>query len=181
MFLNSIGQLVTSVLCMCNAFRIKMHWEDGYMWQGVDYEFEKFCMMHSYRGFPGYGKCFYGTQTGMCEDDAVYVVPCNADLRQKWTFVPSGNGEFQIKALSAGTCLERLDSRRVRLRDCDDSIARQRWYTPGTDFFSTKFAISQSTADGCLGQLHHPKSGEVIELRNCRQSERTQTLYWEKE
>ena len=181
MFFNTIGQMFTSVLCMCNAFRIKMHWEQGYMWQEVDYEFEHFCMMHSYRGFPGYGKCFYGSQTGKCEEDAVYVAPCNADFRQQWTFAPLSHGEFQIKALSVGTCLERIDSRRVRLRECDESNVRQRWYTPGTDFFSLKFALSPSTSSGCLGQQHHPKNGEVIELRNCAQSERYQTLYWEKE
>ena len=39
----------------------------------VDYEFEEFCWMHSYEGYPGYGKCFYGTNSGDCKEDAVYM------------------------------------------------------------------------------------------------------------
>lgn len=180
MFFNSVAQVVTSVLCLCNSFRIQLYWEQGYMWQEKPYEYDEFCMMHSYRGFPGYGKCYYGQQSGECHDDAVYIAPCNSDLRQQWTFVPLSNGEFQIKALSAGTCMERIDNRRIRLRDCNDSKERQRWYSPGSDS-RIKFALSQSTSNLCLGQLHHPKSGEVVEMTNCRLSEKTQTLYWERE
>ena len=60
-------------MCMCSAFRIQLYWEEGYWWQHVDYEFEEFCWMHSYDGYPGYGKCFYGTNSGDCKEDAVYM------------------------------------------------------------------------------------------------------------
>ncbi|CAB9513036.1 expressed unknown protein [Seminavis robusta] len=178
-FFNNIVSTWTTVMCMCNAFRIQLYWEEGYMWQDVDYEFEQFCMMHTYRGFPGFGTCFYGTSIGWCQDDAVYIAKCTGDRRQKWTFEPLTNGEFQIKALSKGTCMELIDERQIRLRDCDHSNARQRWYTPGSTNDDVKFAISQASSNLCMGQLHHPKSGEVIEMNNCQKSEALSTLFWE--
>lgn len=169
-------------MCMCSAFRIQLYWEKGYEWQEVDFEFEQFCMMHSYDGYPGYGKCFYGTKSGACLQDAVYIAPCNSDERQKWTFVNLRNGEFLIKAISTNKCMQRIGRSTIRMRECNSNVRRQRWYTPGTQNDNFKFPLSQANAPSiCIGQLHHPKSGEVMEMENCKLSEYWDTLFWERQ
>ena len=99
---------ITALLCMCSAFRVQLYFENGYEWQGKAYEYEQFCWMHSYEGYPGYGKCYYGLDSGPCEADAIYLAECNNDNRQQWTFVELRNEEFQIKAVSNGKCMQRI-------------------------------------------------------------------------
>jgi hypothetical protein len=179
---NFFRNAMLRMMCMCDPFRISLYWQQGYMWQEVDYEFQQFCMMHSYEGYPGRGKCYYGAwDAGPCRSDAVYIAECNDDPRQQWTFVNLRNEEFQIKTATENQCMERIGYSTIRLRDCDSNNARQRWYTPAGDTSDRRFAISQaSTSNLCIGQLHHPKDGEVVEMENCRTSYWSETLYWEK-
>lgn len=172
---------LTAVMCMCQAFRVQLYWEQGYIWQDKDYEYEQFCWMHSYDGYPGYGKCYYGTESGPCIEDAVYIAECNHDQRQQWTFVELRNGEFQIKAVSNNKCMERIGWDTIRMRDCNSNTARQRWFAPGASTRDRKFPISQGSSNQCIGQLHHPKSGEELEMEGCKTSLQSDTLYWEKQ
>jgi hypothetical protein len=85
-----------------------------------------------------------------------------------------------VKAVAGNKCFERINTWDIRLRTCDSSKSRQRWYTPGADSTDKKFAISQGDSNLCIGQLHHPKDGEVVEMENCRKSSRSDTLFWER-
>ena len=182
----------TSLMCACSPFRLQMHWEEGYLWQEQTHEYMKFCMMHSYRGYPGYGRCFYGAtndESGPCLDDAVYIAECNSDRRQQWTFIELRNGQFQIKAVSSGECMEKIDWKTIRMRPCDSSEERQRFREPSPTEFKNvdattpkgdEFIISQGASRLCMGGLHHPKQGEVMEMQYCQNSIKSDTLFWEK-
>ena len=189
-------QTWTALTCMCSAFRIQLYWQEGYFWQKQTHEYMEFCMMHSYEGYPGYGRCFYGAtndESGPCQKDAVYIAKCNNDRRQQWTFVELRNRQFQIKAVSSNKCMQKMsdDSRSIRMRNCNANESRQRFRHPANDEFSfiddttaksnQAFILSHGASRECVGQLHHPKQGEIIELQNCRSALQSDTLYWEKD
>lgn len=157
-----LSTIVTSVLCLCSTFRIQMYWQEGYTWQERDYEFTKFCWTRNYLGLKSFGLCWYGRRPGLCWPDAVYIARCHIeDTRQMWTFVELRDGEFQIKAPTTHTCLERVSNNDVRLRICNSSNEKQR-FRGSTN--SRKFSLSQGGR--CLGQKHHPKNGEVSSIVN---------------
>lgn len=185
-----LQQAWLTLLCMCSPVQIKMYWEEGYWWQNVDYQFMEFCMMHSYDGYPGYGRCFYGAgsdQAGPCLEDAVFIAECdNREQRQQWTFVNLRNGEFQIKAVTTGQCMEKEGWKNIRMRPCDATIERQRFFQPGmstttggSPMDATKFIVSQGASRLVMGTLHHPKQGEVVEMTPRQESINSDTLYWE--
>lgn len=174
--MSILSKIITSVLCLCSTFKIQLYWEDGYNWQERDYEFTRFCWTRNYFGLKSWGFCHYGQSFGLCWPDAVYIARCAVeDTRQMWTFVELRGGEFQIKAPTTHTCLERINSSDLRMRMCDSSNERQRFR--GSQG-ARKFSISQGGR--CLGQKHHPKNGEVIEMESCSTLRKDQTLYWEK-
>jgi len=162
---------------MCATFKIQMYFGPGYEWQGRTYEFEEFCWMRNYFGINSWGLCFYNSRRwGLCWPDAVYVASCRVeDMRQLWTFVDVGGGEFLIKNPNQLQCLENTSGKAVRMRLCDRSNPNQR-FTGSTG--SSRFAISHNGR--CLGQDHHPKDGEVVELSSCDTLQQDDTLYVKK-
>ncbi|CAB9522352.1 expressed unknown protein [Seminavis robusta] len=172
--------VLTSLLCFCSTFKIKMYFGDNYSWQGRDYEFKEFCWTRNYLGLKSFGVCWYGNRMfGPCLPDAVYITRCKVDdPRQMWTFEDVNGGEFLVKSPGTGTCLERINNNAVRMRICDRSNPTQRFYTSHGSRSSEKFSISQSGK--CLGQKHHPKKGEVIEMESCNTLLKDDTLFVER-
>lgn len=172
-----LSKIVTSILCLCSTFKIQLYWEDGYNWQERDYEFTRFCWTRNYVGIKSWGFCYnYGNRIGLCWPDAVYISRCAIeDTRQMWTFVHLRGGQFQIKAPTQPMCLERINNNDLRMRWCDSNNSNQR-FSGSTS--SSRFSISHNGQ--CLGQKHHPKNGEVIEMESCGTLRQDDTLYWEK-
>lgn len=164
------------MLCLCSTFKIQMYWESGYTWQERSREGIPFCWTRNYVGLKSWGLCWYGSRIGLCWPDAVYISRCNIeDTRQMWTFVQLRGGEFQIKAPTQHTCLERVSNNDVRMRFCNSRNEKQR-FSGSTN--ARKFSISQGGR--CVGQKHHPKNGEVLEMESCNTLKKDQTLYFEK-
>jgi hypothetical protein len=174
-----LSNLLSSLLCMCSTFTIQMYWERGYNWQGREFEINSFCWTRHYFGLKSLGVCYYSGRIGLCWPDAVYITTCKLeDPGQMWTFTDLRSGEYQIRAPATGLCLERITRNGLRMRPCDSSNSKQRFYTPSGSRRSNKFSIGQ---DGmCLGQDHHPKNGEVIEMEDCGALYKDNTMYMQK-
>ena len=169
-----LSNIITSVLCLCSTFKIQMYWEYGYKWQERDVQVVPFCWTRNYYGLKSWGVCFYNNnRMGFCWPDAVYVASCHVeDTRQMWTFVNLRGGQFLIKAPTTNMCMERVTSNSVRMRWCDSSNSRQRW---SGNTSNRRFSISQNGQ--CLGQKHHPKNGEIVEMESCGTLQEDDTLY----
>lgn len=171
-----LTNIFTSVLCLCSTFKIQMYWQQGYTWQEQDTEFQEFCWMRNYFGLSSFGICWYGQRWGVCWPDAVYISRCRLEEpRQMWTFVDLRAGEFLIKAPTRNQCLQRTYGNNVRMRLCNPFNDDQRW-----EGSTSKNRFSVSQGGKCLGQKHHPKNGEVIELASCNTLLKDETLYVEK-
>lgn len=150
--------------------RLRLYWEDGYMWQESTNE-KYWCMMHTYNGYPGTGKCWHGLKVEDCHQDMVYVAECNDDDRQKFNIYTMPGGSHLMIALayhddyryenSRTYCLARSDFSIV-IDECDMWNAKQRWWNPRGAVWQKRMELSPITyASQCATQAHHPKSGEV--------------------
>lgn len=154
-----------------NVVRLRLHWEDGYYWQESSREVF-WCMAHSQSG-----TCHYGTEARECTSDRIYTDWCSGTSRQKFQIVYLLSGEFMIRAVSNGKCLE---GDRPKLRDCDPNKSSQRWHPMNGGYESPSFEITRVGKESrCLSQHHHPKEGEIIELNDCAQERRYETNAWE--
>ena len=152
------------------SFRLKLYWEEGYMWQ--DEPIETFwCATFDYDGYPGSGECWYGDETKSCNPEELYISTCSRDEQhQAFVFVPVSNNTVVIQ-LGNGEdkCLERL-KRAIYLRPCDANNPLQRWFPLNGSFQSgDKFELSQKDFESqCISNAHHPKPGKLL-LNLCRQ------------
>lgn len=165
------------------SFRLKMYWEDGYMWQDSPDETE-WCATFDYDGYPGTGQCWYGDETERCNPEEMYIADCRKDLRQAFVFVPVSSDEVLVQLGNGDDrCWER-DGRAVLLRPCDPINPLQRWYPLNGSFQSgDKFELSQKDFDTqCVANAHHPKPGEVVEMHFCEalRLPDSETSYWVK-
>lgn len=143
----------------------------------------KWCMTYDYDGYPGTGKCWYGTESRDCSVDQIHISKCEDDKRQRFVFVELSDEEILIKlGNDANSCLER-DGRSIFIRTCDASNYLQRWYAPNGSFNGDKFEISQKKKSAqCVSTIHHPKAGEVVDLQSCEASrdKHSKTSFWNK-
>ncbi|KAL3823573.1 hypothetical protein ACHAXA_002914 [Cyclostephanos tholiformis] len=143
------------------GFRIRLHWERGYNWQGSPEE--KFWCMECR------GDCRSGS--------VIQIDDCTStSARQKFiaiakTLRPASNPALCITV----TGYNGRDSP-VKLRDCDRGSSSQNFLEVRKD---EKFELrSQDNADRCLSQHHHPKRAEVVYPEKCDKTRATDTSYW---
>lgn len=164
------------------TFRLKLWWQQGYVWQEETKE-RKWCAMFDYDGYPGSGKCWYGLDTMTCSSQESYIAKCGNENRQRFLFVDLAGGEILIKlGNNDNECWER-SSRAVKIRQCDANNPLQRWFSPNGSFNGQRFEISQKGFENqCVSTAHHPKAGEVVEMHSCvaLRAPDSETSYWNK-
>ena len=164
-------QLTTPPIQTFPHRQLKLYWEEGYNWQEEYFE-RKWCMMFDYDGYPGTGRCWYGTEIRPCNPDQVYVAKCGTDPRQRFDLEllpPNDENEelFMIRIPSKGSCLE-LDDRAVFIRPCNPLNYLQHWKTINGNLSGRRFEmVPVSRTSHCITQAHHPKPGEVVETYRC--------------
>jgi hypothetical protein len=161
---------------MTEATRIKMWWQDGYLWQEKTLD-PFWCL-----------EC----DGSACNDgDYVRVRSCDSvtlgtSSNTLFDFVRtgSGNDEYQIKAYATNMCLtaENYESEKMnmRMRACNSNTPGQVWWT-AEDFLSSAepFEIHpQGTSSWCLTTQHHPKDGEDARLERCGLARKDNSSYW---
>lgn len=162
-------------------FRLKLYWQEGYMWQDESFE-RKWCVMRDYRGQPGTGKCWYGLDSLSCNPEHTYTAKCNNDERQEWQFEYVNDSEAIIKVPGENRCMMRQGIEIV-LRPCNSANHLQRFFAIRGGLEDYRFELSQKTATRfCLNQAHHPKPGEVIAMYPCARTRSPDhmTSWWEK-
>jgi len=141
------------------GFRLRMHWERGYMWQGDPRE-KWWCM-----------EC-----RGDCRrDSSVMVSQCDSTIRQRWLAV----GKTVRPASNPSLCLtvRGYSGKRnpVRLRNCNHG-GDQRFNELKS---SGKFELHPETRNShCLSQHHHPRRGEAVYPAECSRQRKHDTSYW---
>jgi len=175
------------------SFRLKLYWEEGYMWQESPLE-SFWCVTRSYEGVDKKERCWYGLDLEKCQEDQLYIATCSSsDIRQGFVFLPttiSGNAEILIQVAAppsdgmyVNQCLQR-DGTQIYLQTCDETIAEQRFFAPNGSFADgDKFELSQIGRESqCVSNDHHPKAGEVLETHSCEgiRAPESQTSYWVK-
>jgi hypothetical protein len=131
-------------------FRIKMWWQQGYMWQEEAIE-RKWCL-----------QC-----RNECNNNVeIAVRECNS-RNTNFEFVGSGQ-ERQIKVVDKDLCIELIeeDYIQVKFARCSDSD-RQKFRAGLGDFDGQKFEIETVARNGCLSQPHHPRDGELLRRQGC--------------
>ncbi|CAB9500347.1 expressed unknown protein [Seminavis robusta] len=177
-----------------DAFRLKLYWEEGYLWQNETFERE-WCVFYNYDGYPGTGICWYGREQRNCSNSELYTGLClDYDPRQWFTFVElgstySGNPdvpEVMIQTASEGSprCLARHLSALYLSPNCNPADVQQRFFALRGSFDGIRFELGQYTGythENCVTNAHHPKSGEVIEFHVCEEARKLhdETSYWE--
>lgn len=142
------------------AFRIRLHWQQGYNWQGSRRE-RFWCM-----------ECRDSCRSGA----AIQIDECSGADRQRFlafgrTIRPSSNANLCLAVTGySGT------GRPVRLRDCRAGSADQDFREVRRD---GKFElIPASNGERCLSQHHHPKKNEVVFPEKCEKTRQFDTTYW---
>jgi hypothetical protein len=165
--------------------QLKLHWENGYRWQGETVE-RKWCMMYHYNGWPGSGHCWYDQTVKPCNPEEIYIATCNNDPRQRFNIIvlpnsnEDGNEIFLVQVPSTNLCFER-NNKSIFLRECDSASDLQQWIAINGRLTGEKFEITSVSKDThCVTQAHHPKAGEVVELFRCEVPRRPdhQTSFW---
>jgi hypothetical protein len=151
-----------------DSFRLKLHWEEGYMWQAENFE-RKWCM-----------RCIQECQKG----DKLFLHECAGDSVY-FDFLENGDHETQmIQVGGTSLCLERFQSA-IALETCNSTDGFQQWtstYGNNSSSTSERFDISQTYhgEDYCMTTHHHPKCGEEVELHKCSVARRDTTSFWNK-
>jgi len=177
------------------SFRLRMYWEEGYMWQESPLE-SFWCVTRTYENVDKDKdqKCWYGDKLEKCQEDQLYMATCSgADIRQGFVFLPTTiSGEMEVLIQVAATpddwfyanqCLER-EEREIWLKTCDETNPLQRFIAMNGSFADgDKFELSQKKfTQQCVANDHHPKATEVLELHSCEgiRAPDSQTSYWTK-
>jgi len=170
------------------AFRMRLYWQEGYIWQDNPREFF-WCVTRDYNGNDK-GYCWYGDLLATCNSDQLYLTRCTNDKRQAFVFIPVTSDEVMIQVgTGEDLCFERGNTpnggrRSIFLQPCDGTNPLQVWFAPSGSFRDgDKFELSQKDFDTqCVSTDHHPKEGEVLELHSCEalRAPDSETSYWVK-
>jgi hypothetical protein len=150
------------------TFLVKLYWKHGYHWQEERFE-RRWCW-----------RCSADCEAG----DHVKVVNCDNDggvgFPNRFRFLPQIGGDAQIQEVSSGFCLQRTHVRQLTLQRCQPKLVRQRFMPmKGAFDFDDRFEINAVERPGyCVTQGHHPKSGELLKLQQCKFPEAADTSYW---
>lgn len=90
----------------------------------------------------------------------------------------ASNGETQLQVAESSLCLELIRQRRIELRTCVSSSARQKFVAGKGSFGGEKFELKTVVNGGCLSQHHHPKPDEIIYRNDCETSRGDDTSFW---
>ena len=148
------------------AFRLRLHWERGYTWQGKRTEMF-YCMECR-------GSCKSGT--------SIQIDNCSSsDIRQKFiavgrTIRPASNPSLCLTVSGYGG-----KRSPIKLRHCSSSTKSSG--SSNQNFrdlkSSGKFELQPEGKSGrCLSQHHHPKRYESVYPENCDKTRRFDTTYW---
>jgi len=169
----------------CRRFSNR-HWEREYFWQEVYTPFE-WCAECT--------KCNELTDSDEgkgCRDkdrnkpdckkhDQLWVQNCNDYHGGKGSAVFNvlQFPEFDmIREKSSRQCLTRVNGRYVRLDDCNENNKDQKWEKIRLDQPFDLRNIDKSD-HRCLTQAHHPKSSEVLHMKDCVVAYDHDTALWE--
>jgi hypothetical protein len=168
-------------------FTLRMHWEEEYMWQ--DDPNEMFwcwecteCALNYDVLDAGVGCSDSNSDDPSCErEDQIWLQRCNGHGSS------TGNAEFQlwqhdtydiIRVADTDLCLTRINKepdyiyRYLYIDVCSALNLQQRW-NKIPDLFGKPFDLRpdviafEDNVDRCVTQLHHPKAGEVLHMREC--------------
>ena len=137
--------------------RLKLYWRKGYKWQGEDKE-EKYCMDKS--------------------GDGVEIDKCGGS-GQKWIVY----GRTIRPDRDRGDCLTAVGSSysNLRISKCNGST-RQDWVGFDLITFPDKgkpFELSPFNKQSqCVTQHHHPRKGEDLYMRSCKEARKHSTSQW---
>lgn len=162
------GTNVTSNQSIPETFGLKLHWEEGYLWQEETIE-RKWCL----RCESDQAACWPGRR--------VYLTNCETDMITQFQFVYQEDASFFIKLANTDLCLTAPDDTRDRylVQYCDTRNARQMFVTSGNATWGGTFEIHPEWArDGCVSNTHHPKFGESLYLWSCSLSRFSDTSLW---
>lgn len=145
------------------AFRLKKYWEIGFEWQEETWE-QEWCMQCGGTGCNVGDEIFIRT----CRDKNTWFVYANQE----------SDGRAQLKVANSNLCLQWVDARDVRVRNCNANEPRQKFRALNGSFGGPKFEISTAKKEGCLTQHHHPKDGEKIFRSDCGTTRTYDTSFW---
>ena len=155
---------VTPTSAPKSHFKLKMYWQQGYVWQEQTFE-RKWCI-HCRNGY-----CKAGIN--------LYVSACYS-VNQYFDFVnvTTTHDINMIRVSGSHLCLQRFDFD-VLLEKCNSTNIQQHWISNTGAFSSYRFELTPLTLDTyCLTQDHHPKEDELLFLEPCAQASYDTTSYW---
>jgi hypothetical protein len=140
------------------TFQLKMYWEEGYMWQGEDFE-RKWCLECDNRG-------------EFCE-----IQTCDGASAQRFVYeeVPGSGGGRLKPATRQDLCWTREGDRQLTLQPCDLNCKQ---IILGIQYEGRFEMHSNGKPLECLEQHHHPRAGEVVRSKSCIESRDDDTSYW---
>lgn len=145
------------------AFRLRLHWQPGYLWQEDPHE-TFWCLECR-------GSCGSGAK--------LQVDACDGAVRQKFlavahTLRPASNPSLCVTVDGFGKRTQPL-----RLRPC-----ARGGEAPGQSFAGLRaegrFELQPDSGGGqyCLSQHHHPKMYEAVYPEECKMTRKHDTTYW---
>lgn len=160
-------------------FRLRLHWEDGYLWQGR--EREKFwcltCTFCRELNFRNDGKGCDSVEH-CYEGDQIWIRDCatHGHVFQ----VANVNVYDQIRIYNADLCLERTQRHYITVERCDGSNAAQLWLPLNEHRFELRSAdTTGDLEDYCGSQRHNPKDKEIVGFETCDDARQHNTSLWE--
>lgn len=164
--------------------KLRLYW-DNYFWQETTQEYF-WCMtctkcetLTTGDGWEGNCK---DPPSGQCQEgDLIWIHNCK-DVRKRFDIIQNPGSGDQIQVHGTNLCFSNRENRWLELRPCNKNISNQLW-TPMTNrgkfeirpYFQRNFSTKDAL---CISQLHHPKSTEVLALRECWLNIHYETNYW---
>lgn len=158
-----------------------MHWEDDYFWQEEERE-RQWCMACAKcdeLNFSEQSRDEYDCRSADCEtDDQLWVRKCDdghgAEFRAETH--PDGN---MLRVSETNVCMTRTGNRFISLQPCDEDNERQKWQNFGEDLPFALSPVYSDYSDHCISQHHHPKSYEILGLKECDEALDSDTGLWD--
>lgn len=158
-----------------------MYWQEGYFWQ--EETRQRFwcaeCTKCETLNFSDNGEeCEFAWE---CEaGHQLWLHGCRNGYGHVFSARTVGN-YHQILVHDTNLCLERTQKRYVTVQECDANNDAQWWHKIRADGGPFELRPANGSRDSepfCVTQQHHPKPGEVLGFKECRQAHRWETGYW---
>jgi hypothetical protein len=167
-----------------SVFRLKMFWEQGYFWQEETFE-RRWCLeCTSCPELNFNDNSNFCTSVGQCEvGDQLWVTNCDGGGGTEFSVLPAGEyTQIHIAndTLSDSLCLEHIRNRYMVVTICNATDSAQLFlpFNNDTAFPITPLDYSTGDHDYCATQQHHPKSHEIVGLKNCTDAYKYDTGLW---